>query len=53
MEFKLVRKGDLNVSANQVTELCSINGFSRDLWLLGFAVIETNTRSICRLTEIA
>ena len=46
MEFKLVRKGDLNLSAAQVTELCSVDGFSRDLWLLGFAIIETTTRSL-------
>ena len=46
MEFKLVRKGDLNLAADLVTELCPIDGFSRDLWLLGFAIIETNTRSI-------
>ena len=51
MEFKLVRKGDSSLSADQVTELCSIDGFSRDLWLLGFAIIETNTRSIVVLTE--
>ena len=46
MEFKLVRKGDLSLSTDQVTELCSIDGFSRDVWLIGFAIIETNTRSI-------
>ena len=53
MGFKLVRKGDLNLSADLDTELCSIDDFSRTLWQLGFAVIETNTRSLCRLTEVA
>ena len=53
MEFKLVRKGDLNLSADLDTEFCSIDDFSRTLWQLGFAVIETNTRSLCRLTEVA
>ena len=46
MEFKLVRKADLNVSADQVTELCSVDGLSRDLWNIGFAIIEGNTRSL-------
>ena len=46
MEFELVRKGDLSLSKDQVTELCSLDDFSRDPWLLGFAITETNTRSI-------
>ena len=49
MEFELVRKGDLSdlsLSKDQVTELCSFDDFSRGLWLLGLAIIETNTHSI-------
>ena len=46
MRFKLVRKGDLSVSVELITELCSSNGFSKDLWGIGFAIIETNTRSL-------
>ena len=46
LEFRLVRQGDLNVPADQITELCSTDGFSRDLWHIGFAIIEANTRSL-------
>ena len=45
-DFRLIRKRDLNVSEDQVTELRSSEGFSRELWLIGFAIIETNTRSL-------
>ena len=44
--FRLVCKRDLNVSEDQVTKLCSSEGFSRDLWHVGFAIIEMNTRCL-------
>lgn len=44
--FRLVRKKSLNVSEAQVTKLWSFEGFRRDLWLAGFAIIEANTHSI-------
>lgn len=46
IEFKLVRKGDLSVSSDQITKLCSLDGLSRHLWNIGFAIIEGNTCSL-------
>ena len=46
MEFRLVPKGKLDLSADVSTELCSSDGFCGTLWRLGFAIIETNTRSL-------
>ena len=46
MEFQLVPKRKLNLSADVFTELCSRDGFSGTLWQLGFAIIETNTPSL-------
>ena len=45
MDFKLVRREELNMTTDQSAEMCAVEGFSRDLWLIGFAIIETNTRS--------
>ena len=45
MDFKLVCRAGLNVSDDQHAEMCSVEGFSGDLWRIGFAIIETNTRS--------
>ena len=41
MDFKLVRRGELNITGYP----SAVESFSRDLWLIGFAIIETNTRS--------
>jgi hypothetical protein len=46
MEFQLVPKGKLDLSADVSTKLCSSDGFCGTLWRLGFAIIETNTRSL-------
>ena len=46
MEFQLVPKRKLNLSADVFTELCSRDGLSGTLWRLGFAIIETNTHSL-------
>ena len=46
MEFRLVHKRDLNVSEDKVTDMCSQDCFSRDLWQIGFAIIENNTRAL-------
>ena len=45
MDFKLVCRSGLNVSDDQHAEMCAVEGFSGDLWRIGFAIIETNTRS--------
>ena len=44
--FRLICRRDLNVAEHQVRKLCSSEGFSRDLWHVGFAIIETNTGSL-------
>ena len=44
--FGLTRRKDLKVTEDQVVKLCSPEGFSRALWHIGFAIIETNTRSL-------
>ena len=46
MEFKLVCRAALNVSDEQCLEMCSVEGFIGDLWRVGFAIIETNTRTV-------
>ena len=45
MDFKLVCRTELNVSDDDHAEMCSDQGFSGDLWRIGLAIIETNTRS--------
>ena len=45
MSYKLVRREDLNITEDQNMEISSTEGFSRDLWLNGVAIIETQTRS--------
>ena len=45
MDFKLVSRADLNLSDDQYAEMWSVQGFSGDLWRIGFAIVETNTRS--------
>ena len=45
MDFKLSCKAELNVSDDDDVEMCLTEGFSGDLWRLGFVMIETNTRS--------
>lgn len=46
MDFKLVCRSELNVSDEKCAEMWSVQGFSGDLWQTGFAIIETNTRSL-------
>ena len=46
MDFKLVCRSELNVSDEKCAEMWSVQGFSGDLWRIGFAIIETNTRSL-------
>ena len=46
MDFKLVRRTELDIPEDQISKMCSVEGFSRTLWLNGFAVIETYTRSL-------
>ena len=46
MDFKLVCRSELNVSDEKCAEMWSVQGFSGDLWRMGFAIIETNTRSL-------
>jgi len=45
-DFRLIRKSELTVSEDQVTALSSSEGLSRDLWLIGFAIIESKTRAL-------
>ena len=45
IDFKLVRQAELDMSEDQSAKMCSVEGFSRALWLNGFAIIETHTRS--------
>ena len=46
MDFQLVRRAELDVSEDQDTQMWEAEGFSRTLWLSGFAIIETYTRSL-------
>ena len=46
MDFKLVRRTELDIPEDQISKMCSVEGFSRTLWLNGFAVIEIYTRSL-------
>ena len=46
MDFKLVRRTELDIPEDQISKMCSVEGFSRTLWFNGFAVIETYTRSL-------
>ena len=46
MDFKLVRRADLDMSEDQSAKISSAEGFSRTLWLYGFVIIETYTRSL-------
>ena len=46
MDFKLVRRAELDVSEDLDAKMCAVEGFSGTLWLGGFAVIETYTRSL-------
>lgn len=45
-EFRLIRKSDLTVSGDQIAALYSSEGLSRELWLLGFAIIESKARAL-------
>ena len=45
-DFRLVRKSDLIVSEDQMAALSSSEGLSRDLWLIGFAIVESKTRAL-------
>ena len=44
--FKLVRRAGLDLSEDQSAKMRAVEGFSSTLWLGGFAVIETYTRSL-------
>ena len=46
IDFKLVRRAGLDLSEDQSAKMCAVEGFSSTLWLGGFAVIETYTRSL-------
>ena len=46
MDFKLVRRAELDMSEDQSAKMSSAEGFSRTLWLHGFVIIETSTRSL-------
>ena len=46
MDFKLVRRAELDMSEDQSAKMSSAEGFSRTLWLHGFVIIETYTRSL-------
>ena len=46
MDFKLVRRAELDIPEDPIRKMCSVESFSRTLWLNGFAVIETYTRSL-------
>ena len=46
MDFKLVRRAELDISEDQIGEMWTVEGFSRALWLNGFAIIETDTSSL-------
>ena len=46
IDFKLVRRAELDMSEDQSAKMCSVEGFSKALWLNGFAIIETHTRSV-------
>lgn len=45
MNFRLMCRTELTVSDEQHAGMRSVEGFSGDLWSLGFAIIETSTRS--------
>ena len=45
-ELRLIRKKDLTASEDQVTALSSSEGLSRDLWQIGFAIVESKTRAL-------
>ena len=44
MDFKLVRRAELDLSEDLDAKICAVEGLCRDLWLNGFAIIETYTR---------
>ena len=46
LDFRLMWRAELEVSDDQGAEMCSTEGFSGELWRIGFAIIEMNTRSI-------
>ena len=46
MELKLVCRAELKVPDDLCVEMCSREGFSGQLWRMGFAVIETNTSTV-------
>ena len=46
LDFRLIWRAELEVSDDQGAEMCSTEGFSGELWRIGFAIIEMNTRSI-------
>ncbi len=45
-ELRLIRKSDLTVSGDQIAALTSSEGLSKDLWHIGFAIIESKTRAL-------
>ena len=46
MDFKLVPRAELDVSEGLDAKMCAVEGLSGILWLGGFAIIETYTRSL-------
>ena len=46
MDFQLIRRAELDMSQDQSAKMRGAEGFSRTLWLSGFAIIETYTRSL-------
>ena len=46
MDFQLIRRAELDMSQDQSAKMREAEGFSRTLWLSGFAIIETYTRSL-------
>ena len=46
MDFKVVRRAELDMSEDQSARMCTVEGFTKTLWLNGFAIIETYTRSL-------